>query len=448
MSGFSRITRGKWSWLAAVASVLLTLALAVPYLVPMDNYIPEVTDAAARRIGQPVTLQDMRLHILPTPRVALYGIKVGRGAPLAIDELRVVPELTSLFGNHFVIRLLRADGVRVRQAALTMLNGMPNSGQGGAQVSIRHIDLRNVSFDYRILSVPPFDLRVDLGPDYAPQRATLRTVDDAIEARLEPDGDGAGRITLAGHGWRLPLRVAPLAFESLEASGTLRGGRLALPKVTGRLYGGTLAGSFFLDWSSGWRLGGRADVARVRLVPLLKDLGKPARMSGQLNARAVFSARARAASQLGDALILDAPAAVKSGTWHGVDLARAAEMPLANASKGGETPFETLRAIVALRGKMVRLDDICARSPSLVAGGHAEIAADEALSGLLDVSAAKTGGIVGVPLALGGTLSEPSVGLTTGAKIGALIGTLVLPGVGTTLGATAGAKFDSVSACK
>lgn len=448
MSGISRITRGKWSWLAAVASVVLALALAAPYVVPMDGYIPEVMDAAARRIGQPVTLQDMRLHILPTPRVALYGIKVGRGAPLSIDELRVVPELTSLVGDHIVIRLLRADGVRVRQAALAMLDRMPKSSQGGARVSIRHIDLRNVSFDYRILSVPPFNLRVALGPDYAPQRATLRTVDDALEARLEPGDDGAARVALASHGWRLPLRIAPLAFESLEASGTLKGGRLALPKVTGRLYGGTLAGSFFLDWSRGWRLGGRADVVRVQLVPLLKDLGKPARMSGQLNARAVFSARARAAAQLGDALVLDAPAAVKSGTWHGVDLARVAEMPLANLSEGGETPFETLRAIVALRGKALRLYDICARSPSLVAGGHAEIAADEALSGLLDVSAAKTGGIVGVPLALGGTLSEPSVGLTTGAKIGALIGTLVLPGVGTTLGATAGAKLDSVSACK
>jgi len=448
MSAFSRFTRGKWSWLAAVGSVLVAVALAVPYAVPLDDYIPEVMDVAAQRIGQPVTLQGMRLHILPTPRVALYGIKVGRGAPLTIDELRVVPELLSLFGEHKVIRLVSADGVRVRQAALAMLNGMPKSNPAGAQVSVRRIDLRNVSFDYRILNVPPFDLSVDLGPDYAPRRALLRTVDDALEARLAPEGDGSARVTLGARGWRLPLRVAPLSFESLEASGTLRGGRLALPKVTGRLYGGKLAGSFFMDWSKGWRLGGRADVTRVQLVPLLKDLGKPARLSGRLNARAVFSARAGAAARLGDALVLDSAAAVQGGAWHGIDLARAAEMPLGNLAEGGETPFETLRAIVALRGKALRLDDICARSPDLVAGGHAEVAADEALSGLLDVSVARTGGFVGVPLALGGTLSDPSVGLTTGAKIGAVIGTLVLPGVGTTIGATAGAKFDSVSACK
>jgi hypothetical protein len=448
MSGFSRLARSRWSRAAAVAGVLLALALAVPFLVPLSAYIPDVTRAAEQRLGQPVTLQNIRLHLLPTPRIALYSIKVGRGAPLAIDELRVVPALTSLFGERIVIRLVRADGVRVRQAALAMLERMPKSTPGGTQVRIERIDLRHVSFDYRILKVPPFDLNVDLGPDYAPRSAELRTVDDALEARLEPQGDDVARVTLQGRGWRLPLRVAPLAFASLEASGTLRAGRLELPTVAGRLYGGTLAGSFYMSWSRGWQLGGKADIAGVALVPLFKDLGKPARLSGKLNTQVVFSARAKAAAQLGDALVLDAPAAVQGGAWHGIDLARAAEMPLGNLSGGGETPFETLRAIVALRGKTVRLDDICARSPDLVAGGHVEVAPDDALSGLLDVSVAKTAGIVGVPLALDGTLSEPSVGLTRAAKIGAVLGTLVLPGVGTTVGATAGAKLDSFSACK
>jgi len=63
------------------------------------------------------------------------------------------------------------------------------------------------------------------------------------------------------------------------------------------------------------------------------------------------------------------------------------------------------------------------------------------------VSVAKTGGIVGVPVALGGTVSEPSIGLTRAATIGAVLGTLVLPGVGTTLGATAGGKLATKSGC-
>jgi phage-related tail protein len=43
-----------------------------------------------------------------------------------------------------------------------------------------------------------------------------------------------------------------------------------------------------------------------------------------------------------------------------------------------------------------------------------------------------------VPLAVGGTVDEPSVTLTRGAIAGAALGTLLAPGVGTAAGAAAG----------
>jgi hypothetical protein len=451
MSGFNRFTGTKWFRRAAIVGGLLLVALAIPFLVPLHGYLTEATAVASLKLGQPVTIEDMRLQILPTPRVALYGIKVGKAAPLQIDELRVVPDLWSLFGEHKAIRLIRADGVRIREAAIAMLGKLQESKQpreGAATVRIDSIELRRVTFEHRAMKVPQFDLRVDLGEGYAPRRAVFRTVDKSLEARLEPEDAGQTRVTLEARKWRMPFPAAPLAFASLRASGALRGSRLELPQVAGELYGGTLAGGVNLDWSRGWRLRGKADIAGVDLLPLLKDLHKPAKLSGRLDAKVVFSSNARSASQLGRALVLDAPAEVKGGAWHGVDLARAAELPLGKLPEGGETPFEELRADVALRGKTIRLEQICARSPTLVAGGRAEVAADQALSGQLDVSVAKTGGIVGVPLALGGTVSAPSVGLTRGATIGAVLGTLVLPFVGTTIGATAGAKLEGGSGCK
>jgi len=451
MSGFNRIARKKWFRPVAIAAVLLLAALAVPFLVPLRGYLPEVAEIASQKIGQPVTIEDMRLQLLPTPRVALYGIKVGKAAPLQIDKLRVVPELFSLLGERKAIRLIRADGVRIREAALAMLGAMPRSKQaeeGAAPVRIGSVELRDVTFEHRAMKVPAFDLWVDLGEGYAPLSATFRTGDRAFEARLEPEDMGRTHVTLEARQWKMPFPAVPLVFESLHASGTLQGSRLELPQIASELYGGTLAGGMHLDWNRHWRLGGKADITGVDLLPLLKDLGRPGKLSGRLDAKVVFSSNARTAGQLGQALVLDAPAEVRGGAWHGVDLARAAELPLGKLPAGGETPFAELRADVALRGKTIRLEQICARSPTLVAGGRAEVAADQALSGKLDVSVAKTGGIVGVPLALGGTVSEPSVGLTRGAAIGAVLGTLVLPFVGTTIGATAGAKLEGGSGCK
>ena len=451
MSGFNRFTRTKWFRPAAIAGGLLLVALLIPFLVPLRGYLPEVTEVASQKIGQPVTIENIRLQILPTPRVALYGIKVGKAAPLQIDKLRVVPDLWSLFGEHKAIRLIRADGVRIREAAIAMLGKMPKSEepkQGAAPLRVDSIELRRVTFEHRAMKVPQFDLRVDLGEGYAPLSASFRTVDRALEARLEPEEAGRTRVTLQARNWRMPFPAAPLLFASLQASGTLQRSRLDLPQIAGELYGGTLAGSMRLDWKRNWRLGGKADIVGVDLLPLLKDLRKPAKLSGRLDAKAVFSSKARTAAQLGRALVLDAPAEVKGGAWHGVDLSRAAELPLGKLPEGGKTPFEELRADVALRGKAIRLEQICARSPTLVAGGRAEVAADQALSGKLDVSVAKTGGIVGVPLALGGSVSQPSVGLTRGATIGAVLGTLVMPFVGTTIGATAGGKLEGASGCK
>jgi len=51
---------------------------------------------------------------------------------------------------------------------------------------------------------------------------------------------------------------------------------------------------------------------------------------------------------------------------------------------------------------------------------------------------------VGVPLRVGGTVDEPEVALTAGAKIGAALGTLLMPGVGTGAGASMGGKLGDL----
>jgi hypothetical protein len=56
----------------------------------------------------------------------------------------------------------------------------------------------------------------------------------------------------------------------------------------------------------------------------------------------------------------------------------------------------------------------------------------------VDLASGAAGGAIGVPLAVGGTLDEPSVMLTRGALLGAAVGTVLAPGVGTGAGAKLG----------
>jgi hypothetical protein len=131
-----------------------------------------------------------------------------------------------------------------------------------------------------------------------------------------------------------------------------------------------------------------------------------------------------------------------------VDLTKAGDLT-GQAAADDATPFEELTGKVEIRGRQVRLNELCVRSPKVVAGGTVEISPEQALSGKLDVSVAKTGGFFGVPVSLGGTTSEPSVTASKGYVIGAVIGTVLLPGLGTTFGAAAGSQLGrSGTTCK
>jgi hypothetical protein len=185
----------------------------------------------------------------------------------------------------------------------------------------------------------------------------------------------------------------------------------------------------------------------VHLVPVQRALGKPAKLSGRLKADAAFSTRAKTAAELAGALVLDGPFEVLGGVYQGVDLARVGEIDREDTSADATT-FEALHGRIELRGSRVRLQPLCMRSPSLIAGGNVEIAPDKSVSGKLDISVAQTGGFLGVPVTLGGTTDEVSMRPTKGYLIGAAIGTALLPGIGTSIGSALGGRIEGSSGCK
>jgi hypothetical protein len=144
---------------------------------------------------------------------------------------------------------------------------------------------------------------------------------------------------------------------------------------------------------------------------------------------------------------VDGPFEVVGGIYRGVDLSRVGE--LAGERRSGDaTTFEELKGNLELRGQHVKLNQLCMRSPKIVAGGNVEISADKSLSGRLDISMAQTGGFVGVPVALGGTTDEPSMRPSKGYLIGVAIGTVLLPGLGTSIGSSLGGQIERTSDCK
>jgi hypothetical protein len=384
------------------AVLLLAAAIAVPFLVPLSHFIPGLERAASAKLSQPVAVEDLQLYLVPRPKLVARGIRVGQDAQISIAELEIVPDLSSFVSGPRTVRLIRASGVEVQESVLRPGRKLPDGSQG-EPIAVDRILLQDVTLHHARFKAPRFDADLELGEGLKLVQAKLQARDGTMRFDVRPQGE--------------------LTF------------------VEGDLYGGKVAGSLRTTQGKQWSMSGEASVAGVDLVPVQQALGKPARLSGRLSAQAAFATQP-------DGILLSGPFEVHGGAYQGVDLAKAGDLT-GQAAQDDATPFEQLSGTVQIRGREVKLEELCVRSPKVVAGGTVLISPEQQLSGKLDVSVAKTGGVVGVPVSLGGTTSEPSYTTSKGYLIGAVIGTMLLPGLGTTLGATAGSQLGrTATSCR
>ena len=162
-------------------------------------------------------------------------------------------------------------------------------------------------------------------------------------------------------------------------------------------------------------------------------------LTGKLHAKTTLKAEFRDPGQLGDALQTQTAFTVNDAVVTGIDLAKAVET--VGLSRGGLTRLHTLTGNVATQGKAAQLTNLVARATGLAASGNIAMSANRSLNGRITVDITTSKGMLGVPLAVSGTVDEPSVMLTRGAMIGAAMGTLIAPGVGTAAGASTGERL-------
>ena len=398
-------------WSLAGIAVAGALLAAVPLLFPLSSFVPEVTSIASAKLGQPVTIAELSFHLLPTPRVVAKGIVVGKKSDVRVETMEIVPELLPLLAGEKKIGSVRAENVELKESALSIPGAMPKS-EGGQAIAVRQVVLKHVVLHHSKYQIPPLDLDAHLGGALVLEQLLLEAKDAVLRVSLAPQGDKAAQVG-----------------------------------VEGKLYGGTVKADAHAQWAKLWQVSGKAQVAGVDVVPLQRMLGKKPQISGRLKSDATFSARAARPEQLADVLALDGPFELLGGAYQGVDLTKAADIT-GKSGVGDATTFEEFKGKLQVRGKRVHITELCMRSPKVTAGGEVQIAPDQTLSGKLDVSIAKTGGFVGVPVALGGTTSAPSIRPTKGYIIGAAVGTILLPGIGTGIGASAGGRLEGTTNCK
>ncbi len=161
--------RRRWKLLLGVFVALLLAALAIPFLIPMDRYRDLMASTLSEATGRKVTIQSMRLRLLPTPGVEMRGAAIQNppgfpaepmlaaqslSADVALAELlRGRLKVTSLTLVHpvltFVTNVAGASNFESSRRARIGLAGKPGkpaeegiSLAGVSGVKIRQMELR------------------------------------------------------------------------------------------------------------------------------------------------------------------------------------------------------------------------------------------------------------------------------------------------------------------
>ena len=105
-----------------ILATLLIAACVAAWLIVRSTLNPDVIRRAAESrlstmLGQPVSIGNVRISVFPVPAVIGSGIAIGpqRDTPdLALERIRIVPRVGSLFRGPYVIRDVTLDGLTVR----------------------------------------------------------------------------------------------------------------------------------------------------------------------------------------------------------------------------------------------------------------------------------------------------------------------------------------------
>jgi uncharacterized protein involved in outer membrane biogenesis len=429
-------------------AILLAIAVALPFFISLDDYIPQIEKKASAGLKEPVTVKSIRFSALPLPHVTIDGIAVGKTHDIRLGKVVVTPALFSLLQPTKVIKSIEIDSLVLTQKGMDKIAAWARSDAGQLpeqpqQARVESIRLNKALVSFGKASLGPFDARVSLDSKGAPEDASITMQDGKFKALVKSD-KSKYLIDVSAKSWTSQVGP-PLVFDELVVKGVATLDDASLGEVRARLYGGSAIGKMTISWKKGLQLGGNLDIKQVETQKIAPMLSLGTRVSGRLSAKPVFSASAASADQLVHALRLETLFNVQNGVLHGVDIQGAATSLSKQGTTGGDTRFEQLSGYLVMERGGYRFTQLRIVSGALSVDGDVNVSPNKALSGRINAQVKALGASANVPLNVAGTVDAPLLYPTSGTMAGAAVGTVILgPGLGTSVGAKVGGWVEGL----
>jgi hypothetical protein len=391
--------------LVAAAVVIVAVPLAVAarlQFAPLNGYIPEAQRALSQRLNQPVAITTLRYVLLPSPRIVLEGVTIGKTSGVRAERVaaRVLPIAALAGASSF--DTVEAHGVDIEHDVL----GTIPAWTGGRTAGAVHTDrllLTEVRLKIPGAELAPLDGNIAFAPNGTLKVATFNNANVKLE--ITPQADGV-RCALNASGWRVPYGP-PFEFNELQVRGLVDQTRVAAGEFTGKLAGGTVEGALNARWAEGVALQGDFKMQDVRLQDLAREMEANLTGRGTLRASGRFSMQAQEWSAIAARPQVEAAFVVSRGELGNIDLLRAVQSPGGGAMRGGKTVFETMRGVLQIGGGHYAVRQLQLTSGPLNASGTADVGPGGQLSGRLVAEVASRG--ARATLLLDGSLQDPQI---------------------------------------
>lgn len=412
-----------WTLRLALGGLVLVALLAwgVQQWLASAGMRARVTQDASEMLGVPVNLAHIELQFWPQLALQVRELTLQTQPTITLQQLAFRPAWGQVLRGNLRLAAVSVQGLTLNQRALDKLIALQKKKL--STQAKQGPEAKNVDEDLNLPERVDLD-RVDWVDDHGkPTRL-------AGQLQFSPSGELDAAM----------LKVLGGQFEGAQAQVARSGRRWS---VLARVAGGSISG-----WVSVQRAPGVASplVLAGELQTRQLAVGRltqPAVLSGVLEADTTLSARAPAWGDLAEQLQTQSRFTVRQAVVHGLDLEKAVRT--VGLSRGGQTTLDVLAGQLQTHGMDLRFNQLVASSGALSATGQVRVSPSATLSGLVQVvvGPAALGKAVGVPLELGGTLTDPQVSLTRSAMLGAALGTVVMPGVGTGAGASLGDRLGT-----
>ena len=428
---------------------VISLLIILPFLIPTQTYLRKAESIASEKLGVPVKITSGHWSFLPSPRVIVNDISIGKLQEVKVAQVVVIPTLSTVFSSTKVIDLKVSKPI-IKQAALEFISALSTkkSNTSSNAVNIRHITIDALQLEWPTAKFPNINLEATLTGSNALESATLETVDGTIKADIKPKGD-EHLILVSLEKLRSPVGL-PILIDKAKLEMYLKEGELQIPNIDVVLYNGKLTGDAVVTWGNSWQTKGKLNVANLAVKEPSSMVSKSVYLSGNLFGNGSFSGNAKVVGQLAENTSANFKFKVNNGVLHGLDLVKVASLLIKQGQNGGATEFDAFSGLLNMtKGnrttRQYHLRDLKISSGLLAASGQVKVKSNKELNGTLDVEVKRSISLVAIPLEVSGTVSNPVIFPSKAALAGAIAGTAILgPGVGTSLGVKAGGAVDKI----